>query len=236
MAKTLGLDLSLVKQISRALREADMLTTGARGVNAPHMTPLDAARVTLAALAGSIPTTAADDVRNWGSFQISGPISLEGENTKPGPFRETDPDADCTLLEALTVIFTRYGNPEVLDRHVWTLGGQSMEPTLSITLSERPRSVSIVECGAKIVFADVLASEAFRAATEQQRAALARFYAAHESGDACAMDSAQAEIDRASEALAAASLRLLSIKKGIRVTRELKQEEIIPIALALKGG
>ncbi len=236
IAQHFGIDLSLVKQISRALREDGQLTTGARGVNAPHMTPADAARVAIAILAGSIPTTAAEDVRQWGGFEVSGPILAEGDTLRPGPFRAANPDVGCTLLEALMAIFELYGDDDALDTHVWHLGGQAMEATLSVTLSERPRSVTIAEEGAQIVFSDVQNSKAMQDAFASQAAARERFYAANKTGDLAGIELAEADMAAASEALRVGADRMLGGKTGIRVARTLTQEEIIPVARALKEG
>ena len=236
IAQHFGIDLSLVKQISRALREDGQLTTGARGVNAPHMTPADAARVTIAILAGSIPTTAADDVQLWGGFEVSDHLLAADETIPPGPFRAANPDVDCTLLEALAAIFELYGDVAVVDAHVWHLGGQPMEATLSVTLSERPRSVTITEEGAQIVFSDVQNSKAMQDAFASQTVARERFYAATKAGDLAAVELAEADMAATSEALRVGTDRMLGDKTGIRVTRTLMQGEIIPIARALKEG
>ncbi len=56
---------------TRFLKEAGLLTTGARGVNAPHMTPMDAARVTIALLASDTPGQAVERVRRFGPIPYS---------------------------------------------------------------------------------------------------------------------------------------------------------------------
>lgn len=56
---------------TRFLKEAGLLTTGARGVNAPHMTPMDAARVTIALLACDTPGQAVERVKRFGSIPYS---------------------------------------------------------------------------------------------------------------------------------------------------------------------
>lgn len=60
---------------TRFLKEAGLLTTGARGVNAPHMTPLDAARVTVALLACDSPGQAVDRVKRFGVIPYSSTFS-----------------------------------------------------------------------------------------------------------------------------------------------------------------
>lgn len=56
---------------TRFLKEAGLLTTGARGVNAPHMKALDAARVTIALLASDAPGQAVERVKRFGSIPYS---------------------------------------------------------------------------------------------------------------------------------------------------------------------
>lgn len=56
---------------ARFLREAGMLTTGARGRNAPEMTPLDAARLTLAILTTDSPTQCVERVKRFGQIKYS---------------------------------------------------------------------------------------------------------------------------------------------------------------------
>lgn len=60
-----------VKLYVRELREAGLLTTGARGVNAPHMTSLDAARLVIALLATGKPSECAERVRRFGAISYS---------------------------------------------------------------------------------------------------------------------------------------------------------------------
>jgi hypothetical protein len=59
---------STVALVVRQLREHGLLTTGARGVNAPPMTPLDAARVLIALLVTDSPLDAVKAVESFGSL------------------------------------------------------------------------------------------------------------------------------------------------------------------------
>ena len=52
----------------RVLRESGLMTSGARGVNAPDMTDLDAARITIALLVNERPAYAESGVRDFGSL------------------------------------------------------------------------------------------------------------------------------------------------------------------------
>lgn len=63
---------------ARTLKEAGMLTTGARGVNAPHMIPRDAARMVIALLATDKPSLAVDLVSRYAGMKIR-PDECSGE-------------------------------------------------------------------------------------------------------------------------------------------------------------
>lgn len=56
---------------ARLLKEAGLLTTGARGRHAPEMTPLDAARMTLAILTTESPSQCVERVRRFGQIKYS---------------------------------------------------------------------------------------------------------------------------------------------------------------------
>ena len=71
IADTLAEDEKTVAIYLRELRVAGLLTTGARGVNAPHMLPLDAARVILALLATDRPSQAVAMVNRYGAMRAS---------------------------------------------------------------------------------------------------------------------------------------------------------------------
>lgn len=57
--------------VVRELRTAGLLTTGARGVNAPAMTTLDAARVLIAFLVSDRPIDAPRTVRDFGALRCA---------------------------------------------------------------------------------------------------------------------------------------------------------------------
>ena len=63
--------LSAVTDYSRRLKEAGLLSTGARGVNAPEMTPLDAARLLLAVLTTPSPAQCVERVQRFGQIKYS---------------------------------------------------------------------------------------------------------------------------------------------------------------------
>lgn len=69
MSESLGVEEKTIRMIVRKLREAGLFTTGARGVNAPDITPLDAVRVVIAVVASTAPSRAVRDVRYFGSLK-----------------------------------------------------------------------------------------------------------------------------------------------------------------------
>jgi hypothetical protein len=93
------MDERTVSQVYRALREADLLTQGARGVNAPHMTSRDFATMTITLLATDRPARAVEMVRRFGRLRFDGAKS----NVEPHPvILETNGD---TLLDAVERLF-----------------------------------------------------------------------------------------------------------------------------------
>lgn len=56
LSSTYGMPEPTVTVVARALREAGLLTTGARGINAPEMSMRDVARLTLALMTGEPPS------------------------------------------------------------------------------------------------------------------------------------------------------------------------------------
>ena len=69
MSESLGVEEKTIRVIVRLLREAGLFTTGARGVNAPDITPLDAVRVVIAVVASPFPSRAVRDVKYFGALK-----------------------------------------------------------------------------------------------------------------------------------------------------------------------
>lgn len=78
IADALLVEAATVAIYARDLRKAGLLTTGARGVNAPHMRPLDAARILIALMATDRPSEAVDSVTRWRAMTLR-PKETEGE-------------------------------------------------------------------------------------------------------------------------------------------------------------
>lgn len=60
---------STATDYARRLKEAKLLSTGARGVNAPEMTPMDAARFLLAVLTTPSPAQCVERVKRFGQLE-----------------------------------------------------------------------------------------------------------------------------------------------------------------------
>lgn len=71
MAETLTMPESTATDYARRLKEAGLLSTGARGVNAPEMTPLDAARFLIAVLTTPSPAQCVERVQRFGQIKYS---------------------------------------------------------------------------------------------------------------------------------------------------------------------
>ena len=69
MSESLGVEEKTIKMIVRNLREAGLFTTGARGVNAPDIQPIDAVRVVIAVVASPSPGKAVRDVKYFGPLK-----------------------------------------------------------------------------------------------------------------------------------------------------------------------
>jgi len=69
IAHATGVHERTVAMVVRELRTTGLLRTGARGVNAPHMLPIDAARVLIAILVSERPVDAPKAVRDFGSLE-----------------------------------------------------------------------------------------------------------------------------------------------------------------------
>ncbi|WP_039911464.1 hypothetical protein [Sulfitobacter sp. EE-36] len=95
MSESLGVEEKTIKMIVRNLREAGLFTTGARGVNAPDIQPIDAVRVVIAVVASPSPGKAVRDVKYFGSLK---PDCRDGTHDDAS---HTGLDRDKTLEETL---------------------------------------------------------------------------------------------------------------------------------------
>ncbi len=90
--------LKTVTVYARLLKEAGLLTTGARGRNAPEMTPLDAARLTIAMLTTHSPAQCVERVRRFGQI----PYTPDFKKTIRG-YETIQPDHFAKLFKGETL-------------------------------------------------------------------------------------------------------------------------------------
>lgn len=97
VASALGLPDATVSGAFRVLRESGLMTSGARGVNAPDMTDLDAARMLIAMLVNERPAYAESGVRDFGQLICTDYRPADGSNL---------PEDSQEEFERATVDFT----------------------------------------------------------------------------------------------------------------------------------
>lgn len=120
IADTFSVEGKTVTVYARALKEAGLLTTGARGVNAPDMTPLDAARMTIALLACDGPSQAVERVQRFGKIRYSPDYRTSQtwrETIGPEEFASLFPVE--TLEEVLAFIYSLYLDRSLEDASRW---------------------------------------------------------------------------------------------------------------------
>lgn len=138
IADALAEDERTVAIYVRELLNAGLLTTGARGVNAPHMIPLDVSRVSLAVLATDRPSQAVPMVKRYGAMRavtdnLTGDLSgLLADNP--------------TLEQVLVRIIA--AEPE-----------EAILPTPDIEVRRWDKSVVVKMGEAKAIFRDTLSDE-----------------------------------------------------------------------------
>lgn len=97
VAYLLRLDSQSVAVAARHLKHKKLMSTGARGVNAPEMKGRDLAVLLLSLLATDRPAWAAEKVEQFKRFQLSAPEMAES-------IQSNLPDPDHTVLDFLTAI------------------------------------------------------------------------------------------------------------------------------------
>lgn len=120
IAAAFSVEEKTVTVFARALKEARLLTTGARGVNAPDMTPLDAARMTIALLACDGPAQAVERVKLFGQLRYS-PHSTTSQAWREivGQDEFASRFGGDTLEEVLAFIYSAYLDRGLDDGSRW---------------------------------------------------------------------------------------------------------------------
>jgi hypothetical protein len=76
MAQVMGVPIETVRVAYRELRTSGLLTSGARGVNAPDMVPLDATRMLIWGLVSDRPVDAVEAVKDFGNLVFEESVSV----------------------------------------------------------------------------------------------------------------------------------------------------------------
>ncbi|QDL90472.1 hypothetical protein FDP22_00880 [Paroceanicella profunda] len=101
VADTYCVEEKTAKTVARFLKEAGMLTSGARGVNAPDMTARDLGRMTIALLGSDRPGRAVETVTAFGGLTPDPELSTLSQT-------DINPDADSwpSLDEVMEIYFS----------------------------------------------------------------------------------------------------------------------------------
>jgi len=136
VSDTFGLESKSVAVIVRAIREDGFLTSGARGVNAPHMTPLDAARICIALMTGETPAKILPAFHHYRSLQTETKTCelLQDIGVKQGHLIEV----------ALSELFAAFEDESVFDPYLLEFDQRGpMLPPISVTLCENFQHIKL---------------------------------------------------------------------------------------------
>jgi hypothetical protein len=138
LSKTYGLPESSVAVVARVMREAGWLTTGARGVNAPEMTAVDAARLTLALLSGETPGKVVEEFEFLRRLEATSPPPDTGFTAGSGL------DQPHCLEDALIWLFGLTSATSTIRKHgQLVMGVEWIWPSVTVSLDASARAAQI---------------------------------------------------------------------------------------------
>ena len=137
IATTYGISEGSVGLVARVLREAGWLTTGARGVNAPNMIPLDAARLSLALLAGEPSGAIVEEFEFLRTLQARTPYPVTGLTADCGLA------ADHSLEQALAWLFSLTTATPSVQVNGTIFHGHWSWPRISVSVDASARAAHI---------------------------------------------------------------------------------------------
>lgn len=115
------LEIEPVKAFARKLKEAGLMQTGARGVNAPEVSPSDMSTLLLALLASDKQVRAAEVTARIKGFQLSSPQMIDAVGSLL-------PDPDHTLFDFMTLLCSpSFYLPDGLDITIRAVGQAFVE-------------------------------------------------------------------------------------------------------------
>ncbi|MEH6834329.1 hypothetical protein [Falsihalocynthiibacter arcticus] len=146
LSECLGVDETRVKYIARCLREEGFLRTGARGVNAPEMTFLDAARLTIALMIDVPPKQAAQEYRRFQRLEV-----LCGPEIGDGSFfeevradSEIAPEGQLLLEDCLAEMFAVFADDDRIGAWQSNCDGEIFDPRINLIVATDP-SETVIE-------------------------------------------------------------------------------------------
>lgn len=216
-SEVFGIEHKSVRVMTRALRDAGLLTTGARGVNAPHMTFQDAANLTVALLSGQPPGRINEVAPKYLGAKLWDVEITEHSDTVFSEFQLTE---GTTAGEFIAALFELYSQETAQDRFKPFLSILGELPPVTIEISESAQSLSVnlqvthsALLDAHYLFYDFASHEEFarqfpEPKTFDERVKINTLYHEHNEKN----------------------------KKGMRISRWITRDEIVTIGRAVARG
>lgn len=139
-SEVFGVEHKSVRVMTRALRDAGLLTTGARGVNAPHMTFHDAANLTVALLSGQPPGRIGEIAPKYLNAKLWDVEITEHPDTVFSEYELTD---ETTAGDFIAALFALYAQDIEKDKFKPFLSVLGELPPVRIEISESGQSLSV---------------------------------------------------------------------------------------------
>ena len=149
LSETYGLHESSVAAVARVMREAGWLTSGARGINAPEMTSLDAARLTLALLSGQPPGKVVEEFEFLRGLEANTPPPAMGFTAGSGLDR-----AHC-LEDGLIWLFGLTSAASTIREHGHLIFGEWLWPHVTVSVDASARAAQIYYSGHICAYEDL---------------------------------------------------------------------------------
>ena len=149
LSETYGLPESSVAAVARVMREAGWLTTGARGVNAPEMTFVDAARLTLALLSGQPPSKVVEEFEFLRCLEATSPPPASGFTAGSGLDK-----AHC-LEDALIWLFSLTSDTATVREHGTGVLDDWLWPYVTVSVDASTRAAQIWFSGQSCIYEDL---------------------------------------------------------------------------------
>ncbi|AXC48977.1 hypothetical protein DRW48_04040 [Paracoccus suum] len=215
LAATYGLPERSVALVARAMREAGWLSSGARGVNAPDMSPTDMGRLSVALLTGEPPSKVVAEFEFIRALQTKVPYP-EDNFVSQADLHEGHTFEDAVI--ALAVAAQDSGR--IIRYSDVALGSYLLEPTFTISVDRSRRTASIDTPGVRADYIDIAGE-----------AELERLYADR----SLEFERWQRIAELESRSISSEISSHVVASRGMRVVRTLTQREFYLIAEGMRG-